>query len=265
MSPTPRLLLVLFLKRVLDKVRKKVGKVDDKCAMVKCQCLDQEAIKKWYDNQMYNSRVEYPRQSKGSLYIYRKILNHLHPEDGEPLLDVACGIGLFLSTVEKETGALTYGLDISKSVHVAKRFSNAQLLMSSGENIPFIPHFFQCVTIIGSLEHFINPEKGLDEIYRVATDNASFCILVPNLHYLFGQGTTQPRELLLSLDEWIRLIEAHGFKIDIVLQDDHPKCQICIFKKKRLPSIIGRLLVKLIWALMPLDLTCDFIFICHKK
>jgi len=260
--PTPRLLLVLFLKHSLDRVRKKVGrKVADKCAMIKCQCLDQETIKKWYDEQM-----EYPlQQSKSSFYLYRKILNHLHPKDGEPLLDVACGTGLFLSAVERETGALTYGLDISKSVHAAKRFSNSQLLMSSGENMPFICHSFRCVTILGSLEHFVNPEKGLDEIYRVAADDASFCILVPNRHYLFGAGTTQPRELLLSLEGWMRVIESHGLKVDNVLQDDHPKYRINIFQKKKLPSIIGRLLIKLIWALMPLDLTCDFIFICHKK
>jgi SAM-dependent methyltransferase len=269
MHSTPRVLLVLFLKDIFDKIRKKVEgrKVDDKRARIKCQCLDQEAIKKWYDEQMCSSRGLYTQQSIGSarFYIYRKILNHLRPKGGEPLLDVACGTGLFLSVVEKETGALTYGLDISRSVHVAKRFSNSQLLISSGENIPFISHSFRCVTILGSLEHFVNPEKGLDEICRVATDDASICILVPNLHYLFGAGTTQPRELLLSLMGWMRVIESHGFKVETVLQDDHPKCQINIFQDKKLPATIARLTTRLIWVLMPLDLTCQFIFICHKK
>lgn len=266
MDSTPRVLLLLFMKDILDKVLKKVKsrKVDRK---IKGQCFDQGAIKKWYDEQMYRSAGLYPPQSisTGAFHNYRKILNYLRPKRGDTFLDVACGTGLLLHVVEKETGALTYGLDVAGSVHVAKRFSNSQLLISSGENIPFISHSFRHVTILGSLEHFVSPEKGLDEIYRVATDDASICILVPNLHYLFGAGTTQPREILLSLKGWRGVIESHGFKIETVLQDDHPKYQINIFQNKRPTIAIWRLLKRLIWAIMPLHLTCQFIFICHKS
>ena len=264
MDSTPRVLLLLCIKDILDEVLKK-GKSRKVAGKIKGRSLDQGAIKKWYDEQMNGPAGLYPQQSikRTSAYIYRKILNHLRPRHEDAFLDVGCGTGLFLHVVEKETGALTYGLDISRSVHVGKRITNSRLLISTGENMPFISHCFRYVTILGSLEHFVSPEKGLDEIYRVATDNASICILVPNLHYLFGAGTSQPREILLSLKGWMTLIESHGFKVETVLQDDHPKCQINI--SKRLTSAIWNLIKGFIWIIMPLHLTCCFIFICHKN
>jgi ubiquinone/menaquinone biosynthesis C-methylase UbiE len=226
--------------------------------------MNSKSIKQWYD-QLYDKKfISQTTLDYGSLQICRKILAYLHPISQGAFLDVACGNGRFLHFVSSQTDLPTYGLDISNAVHKAKNLSNAQFLMASGQNIPFIAHSFHYVTILGSLEHFLHPEQGLKEIHRVATDNARICVLVPNKHYLFGAGTTQPHELLLSLSKWKRMIETCNFKVEAVLQDNHPKYQINVFEDKNPVKAFWRVLKKVIWEVMPLQLTCQFIFIITK-
>lgn len=102
-------------------------------------------------------------------------------------------------------------------------------------------------------------------MYRVTADDAKICVLVPNRYYLFGAGTAQQHELLLSLSEWKRMIGACNYKVEAVLQDDHPKYQINIFHDKHPAKIFWRVLKKAIWKVMPLQLTCQFIFIIKKR
>ncbi|MCX6818596.1 MAG: class I SAM-dependent methyltransferase, partial [Candidatus Aenigmarchaeota archaeon] len=108
------------------------------------------------------------------------------------LLDVACGNGHFLKEAEKRVTC--FGIDVS-DVAVARAKKNAtksDIRRGQGEKLPYKDNYFDYVTCIGSLEHFINMEKGLSEMRRVMKPNAIANILVPNSDYLIFKFIGQP-------------------------------------------------------------------------
>lgn len=225
--------------------------------------MSKTTIKDWYDKNSSPSLKFVPSKNM----IHRKILAYLHPKTGL-LLDVACGTGDFLDFVSKSTSLTPYGIDISIAFKKANNNSKLQFVLSSGENLPFINKLFQYITIQGSLEHFPHPERGLKEIKAVATDDARICVLVPNRFYLFRykdlwskNGKDVPIELFLSLKGWKRMFKKCGFSIKAILQDNHPKFELDVFQDKNLMRFAWRVVKKLVWTVMPLPLTCQFIFI----
>jgi SAM-dependent methyltransferase len=224
-------------------------------------------VKSWYDIHSSKKITFVPSKNM----VHRKILAYLHPKKSDMLLDVACGNGDFLALASKTVR--TYGVDFSVAFKEANSSPNSDFVMSSGLNLPFKNGLFKYVTIQGSLEHFPDPLKGLEEIYKVSSDNAKVAVLVPNRFYLFRyreawvsnmNGYYVPIELFLSLKGWKKLFRKAGFKIETVIQDNHPKYEINLFQDSNPVKVFWRTIKKLVWAIMPLPFTCQFIFILSK-
>ena len=86
--------------------------------------------------------------------------------------------------------------------------------------MPFKRKTFDYISCIGSLEHFLDLNKGLQEIKRVLKDEGSACIVVPNENFIGWQnksqkGTAQQEinENLDSLDGWEALLNNNYFEI----------------------------------------------------
>jgi SAM-dependent methyltransferase len=97
------------------------------------------------------------------------------------------------------------------------------------ESLPFDDHGFDLVTCMGSLEHFLDKPKALEEMRRVAKPDARFVILVPNAGFLTRRlrlygGTEQvtAREDVLELAAWRQLFEASGLRVIERWRDLHP-------------------------------------------
>ena len=96
------------------------------------------------------------------------------------------------------------------------------------ESLPFDTGRFDLVTCLGSLEHFVDPVKSLEEMSRVAKPDAAIVILVPNKDFLtrrlglFG-GTyqTDAKEVVRTLDEWAELFNKAGLSVDGRWKDLH--------------------------------------------
>lgn len=73
---------------------------------------------------------------------WRKMIQWLQCEEGEKILDVACGDGT-LSFKLAEKGCKVYGIDISKdSIEAAKSFCekwrmNCEFVVGNAENLPY--------------------------------------------------------------------------------------------------------------------------------
>lgn len=94
-------------------------------------------------------------------YIRRQILRRVR---GGRLLDVGCGLGLFLQTMRPEFEL--YGMDLSEYAigEAAKRVPGAQLAVGSlTEALPFEVEF-DVVTAINIFEHLDDPAAGLDTV-----------------------------------------------------------------------------------------------------
>src|SRR3990172_11566174 len=183
----------------------------------------EKLIRDWY-NRRHASKGEH---SWRPYEAYPVFLDYLDEEAGKKLLDVGSGTG-YLLKVADQRGLETFGVDISnEGVKIAKKVSpNSKIFVGTGEKLKFTDNFFDYVTCLGALEHFMNVEKGVREMVRVAKRGATLCIVVPNINYLFWiskkrKGTEQQdiNENLSSLEQWKRLFLKGGCDIEEIHQD----------------------------------------------
>jgi len=210
----------------------------------------EKAIKDWY-NQWHSAK----RENAWRPYeAYPFFLNYLNVKPRRKLLDVGCGTGYLLKASDLR-GLETYGVDISKeAVKIAKKISpNSKIVVGKGEDIKFPDKFFDYITCLGALEHFLDIEKGVKEMVRVGKDGALFCIVVPNINFLFwkirgSKGTKQQdiNENLLLLKQWKEIFIKEGLEILKIDQDKYFMKKIKIFSSINPLGIIKRGTYKLV-------------------
>src|SRR4030067_2238048 len=122
-------------------------------------------VKEFYDQFFRKKKEIFP------LRTYNEI-KYLVPKGR--LLDVACGNGYFLKTA-LDRGLECYGIDISEdAIRLSKEIlgDKAGLKVAQAEAIPFSDRFFDYITCWGGVEHFLEPVRALEEMRRVAKDDA---------------------------------------------------------------------------------------------
>lgn len=208
---------------------------------------------------------------------YHWILELLNVQKNQKLLDVACGGGWLL--YEGEVKDLEcYGIDISKNAIAKARKLNkrSELILSSSESIPFKKNRFDYITCLGSLEHFLNPEKSLKEMSIVLKDSGKVCIVLPNIWFISdvlygwftGEGLShgQEKERFFSLNEAKNLIEKqYLFKIDHITKYNRPPEIINIAKPLPIFNKLYILLYKLLRNKIPASASYVFVLICTKR
>ncbi len=199
------------------------------------------------------------------------ILGLMKAESGRNLLDIACGVGLFMK-VANAIGLQTYGVDISSTaLFKAKAMTrNSGLVVSSAEALPFRTGFFDRVTCLGSLEHFLHPAEALRELARVMKPTGISCILVPNAYFVghfylvwrYGtmpdEGGQQFSERFATREGWKKLIEDNGFEIVRIHKYN------VILGSKKVSRITKALYNVFLAPFIPINLAYAFIFICKK-
>lgn len=182
-------------------------------------------IQDYYDNVYYRGTAV----SRAIPAHYRRLARRFQPWRGKKLLDVGCGVGLWLRAAA-ELGAIPAGVDISPvALDVCKEsLPTAELLCAPAERLPFANARFDFISCLGALEHFLEPETALREMMRVAKPDAVFLLLVPNAGFLTrrlglfaGTRQVEVREEVRSLKEWQRLFESVGLRIDKRWKDLH--------------------------------------------
>ena len=109
-------------------------------------------------------------------------------------------------------------------------------------------------------------DKGISEMIRVAKQNATFCIVVPNVDWVIYRTTSKKgtdqveiNENLLSLKQWKQIFTKAGFRIISIHRDKWAKKLIGSAIKDK--SKIIRMICKRLWVLLPLKYNYQFIFI----
>jgi polysaccharide pyruvyl transferase CsaB len=203
-------------------------------------------IRRYYDAK-YRKKRENAMRSQSA---YKVFLDQLQVQSGR-LLDVGCGTGFLVKEATKR-GLLAYGTDISiEAAKVSKQVVGQNTMINApGEFLPFKDQAFDYLTCIGSLEHFLDMARGLNEFGRVLKSGGRACIVVPNENFIAWQNTpnkgTEQQEInehLKTIDGWEDLLEKNGFEVVHIYQDN------AVSPELRVPT----------------DLCYQPVFICQKK
>ena len=117
---------------------------------------------------------------------YARCLALAKPKTGDRVLDVACGGGYLLMEAER-AGLRSFGIDIADAALArAKRFApKSDLRRGDAEALPYADGSFEIVTCLGSLEHFLDPPKALEEMRRVLAPGGRAIVVVPNQWFAY--------------------------------------------------------------------------------
>ena len=167
-------------------------------------------------------------EDRGYRWLASQALQDLnHPKR---FLDLACGGGYFLRELNHLTQQQLdlFGTDLSDSaLDLAKiECPRARFERVPAESRPFSDGFFDAITCLGSLEHFLDIEKAIHEMTRVTKPEGKIFILVPNMFWykdiwsVFWKGArvtrNQTQERFASMGEWRELFEKCGLNVHTI-------------------------------------------------
>ena len=190
--------------------------------------VSQEAVAAWFDATYRDKGLGYLRPRR-AYPIFVQLLG-LQPEQRH--LDVACGPGLVMSAA-RARGLSTSGVDLSENAIAIARQPPPDLdaRVGNAEELPYEDATFDGVTCIGSLERFLDRERALREMIRVAKPSARFCFLVRNASTLIwrvwrqalGRREVAGHQDAQTLDAWHALFGRCGLRVARVLPDQWPR------------------------------------------
>jgi ubiquinone/menaquinone biosynthesis C-methylase UbiE len=102
--------------------------------------------------------------------FYKQLLGNI---DGGDVLDVGCGSGQFTSILVNSLASFNSitGIDVDEEVlkNARESFPGKDIVFqtASSHNLPFNDNSFDMAVISKALHHLENPERGLNEMYRV--------------------------------------------------------------------------------------------------
>jgi SAM-dependent methyltransferase len=103
-------------------------------------------------------------------YIRRTaLLAELKRIEFKTMLDVGCAEGFFMNAVRDQSGAETWGVDISDAaVRKARQNFGFNVAAADATNLPFADDTFDIVLSTETIEHVLDPDKMVAEMKRVA-------------------------------------------------------------------------------------------------
>ncbi|MFC1667164.1 class I SAM-dependent methyltransferase [Candidatus Omnitrophota bacterium] len=101
------------------------------------------------------------------------------------ILDVAAGLGEFLSHIKRTNRWECFGTETSRyAVEYAKKELDIKLSFGQFEDLCYPESFFDAVCFWHALEHLPYPSKAIEEAARVLKENSFLFIAVPNDSWL---------------------------------------------------------------------------------
>jgi len=117
---------------------------------------------------------------------FEKSLDYVNEWRKRDVLDLGCGYGgLIAAALDKDHATVT-GMDVElNAVISAKRHiselkgdsTGIHFIIGNAHELPFSPQMFDLIYTIATMEHFENPQKVLEECYRVLREDGLVYII----------------------------------------------------------------------------------------
>lgn len=117
-------------------------------------------------------------EGKFTLNYNKMLLETVKIQDGNAVLDVACGNGRLLGLFADKYTIDGYGTDISDKMIEQAKTKNPSMMFSIGtcEQLPFADNIFDVITVSAAYHHFPDVAKFAKEAYRVLKANGTIYI-----------------------------------------------------------------------------------------
>lgn len=177
---------------------------------------------KHYDtlSKVYNALYGYEQSLK-----IEETLKFVNINLSDVVLDVGCGTGILFKHIFNSAD-LIVGIDISsQTLNVAKKalreigLDKISLVRADADFLPFKDKVFDKVFAITLLQNMPNPTLTINEIMRVAKDDAE--IVLTGLKKFF------------SKESFLKILEESGMSFHLLNTGDNIKCHIAIRGKSR--------------------------------
>ncbi len=173
----------------------------------------------------YVKRYIVPHAFMYQKYLAGKMINLVKPKG--LILDNGCGPGFFCKYFLKDYDVV--GIDVSEDMLVHARENLKKVVQGNAESLPFPDNNFNTVFARSLIHHLENPQRGVNEIFRVLKNNGrvlfadTFCTPVSYI----------PRKILsltsffskdhknLKEGELVNLIKDSGLKIEKIEYCDY--------------------------------------------
>jgi len=211
---------------------------------------------------------------RDSFYLW--LIGLLEPQRGRSLLDISCGHGRLVQLAHRR-GLRATGLDFSVEGmrRGVKQTPRAGWVAGDGEQMPFADASFDYITHIGSLEHYVDPQRGAREIARLLKPEGRACILLPNAFGLLGNirhvyktgeifDDEQPLQRYATHRTWQTLLERGALWVERMApwgEVNRPRTVRDWLWSVRRPQKAVRALLA---ALTPAHLANHFVFLCRR-
>lgn len=122
----------------------------------------------------------------------KKLLNENNIfTDNITILDIGCGEGGILISFARNTNNKVYGIDIDKdrinrvNLRVKENKCHANISIQDGLNTNFKSNYFDLIICNDVVEHVLNPQTLIKEIYRILKPAGILSITAPNKYSPF--------------------------------------------------------------------------------
>lgn len=120
------------------------------------------------------------------------VMELLHPQPGEKILDVGCGTGNYSIKIGLK-GLKIIGVDCSESMlkiarAKAKKLNlDIEFILADAMNLPFKDNFFDACLSVAVVEFFTDQTRGLEEMFRVVRTGGKIVVGFLNRESTWGE------------------------------------------------------------------------------
>lgn len=209
-----------------------------------------------------------------SFYLW--LISLLKPQSGKRLLDISCGSGRLI-TLARQYNLTCVGMDFSeRGVRSGKAgCSQAGWTVADGQKMPVASNSFDYITHIGSLEHYLDPAAGIQEIARILKHDGTALVLLPNAYGLFGNikhvwrkgdvfDDGQPLQRYNTRMGWQKLLLQNGLVTSKVkkYEFERPRTRRDLWYTITHPFKLVRIIISIF---IPVNLANCIVYVCHRR
>lgn len=169
--------------------------------------------------------AEYLKREKQLIKRFLRLLKIIeHYTRGGKLLDIGCGLGLFLKSVRLKSVFKWKLFGVEPNTYISKqarKITKEIIVNGKLPKINYSSRSFDCITCFDVLEHSYDVEKNLTEIKRLLTNDGVFVLQMPNFRSLMSFLTkdlwdwwSPPDHVIhFSFNAIIAILERNSFEI----------------------------------------------------